>query len=454
LQGNSASTDGVYQDTGTWARGRLDLINVQDHSNSCYTLGDYQLNERTNLICSAIKASTMGVIQTTEPSYGVVAGGTGYFANNRVVNLTIESTLLIGVECVVCTNSNHFYGTVEHGAGVGITDVGGVSNIFTLDLESNAVADANISGQKEMFEGTYSLGTFNILGGGSFSTGTLDGGIYQSIVMQSGHNAWNLKGLFYNNSQTSGTVTGYTPLDCLINVQNRSPGFANITSCLGVTNSGAVIGSSATGGTLRVVGLSGASYDYTLSTAVGGELQILSSKSGAIPLIMDSLGDIGVGTNIVFPNTVGAYFGSASGSPVLVSGTPGPGKTIDGGAGVWTAYSTVPGAWTQTTPTATCQTGALTSSSTTLRVSQQGKTASFTANITLVPGTCATGLVVPLPFTPELHGVAACTNFTAGAVASGQVQGTSLYIYNATGYAPIVGTSSQEIDCTGTVETQ
>jgi hypothetical protein len=244
LQGNSNSTDGVYQDNGVIARSTVDLVNVQDQSHSCYYLSNWELSTKLNLPCSANLATVMGVSQVTQPQYGVIAGdpagfGSGFFANNRNVNVTIEGTGVIGLWCKHCTNQNNFYGTSEGTTssggtvGVGVQDYtttpDGESqgNTLVLDTESNAVADMNIGGLSENLVSQASLGPVNITGG----WGSIVGGTYQSIAFMSGHANWNVVGATYNSLQTSGAVTGYNSGDCLLGVVNRQGGTAT-NACL------------------------------------------------------------------------------------------------------------------------------------------------------------------------------------------------------------------------------
>ena len=244
LQGNSGSTDGVYQDNGVIARSTLDLINVQDQSHSCYYLSNWELSTKLNLPCSSNLASVMGVAQVTQPQYGAIAGdpsayGGGFFANNRVVNLSIEGTGVIGLWCKHCTNQNHFYGTSEGTSssggtvGVGLQDYTTLndgwsgSNTFSLDLEGNAVADANISGFSEIFLSVVDLGTFNILGG----SGSLIGGEYQTIVKSNEYAPWNFQNFYYNALQTTGTFTGYTCADTVQGVWNFVGGAISTPLC-------------------------------------------------------------------------------------------------------------------------------------------------------------------------------------------------------------------------------
>jgi hypothetical protein len=261
LQGNANSTWGVYQDNGTIARSKLEFVNVQDQNTGCYNLTSYQVNITTTLVCSSQLASIMGTPQITTPNIGASLGSTsplGFFANNRIVNMTIEGVKVTGIDCVVCTNGNHFFGTAEGttsssgSVGVGLIDNtagNGQGNTFSLDLESNAVADAQIEGLGETFLNTVSLGTFTVLSGGVVD---IWGGEYQQITLASGHIA-NIVGIVYNSLQTTGTVSGNTATDCLINVLNRVGG-ANTTTCMsGIylpLSGGAVTGSLTVSGTI------------------------------------------------------------------------------------------------------------------------------------------------------------------------------------------------------------
>lgn len=117
LQGNAAATYGIYSDT-LFARGEISIINIQDVTTACGYLADIQLMNEMNLTCSALKASLMGVAQTTTPGNGFIFGDTALpFANNRIVNVSAEGTGGIGVWCKLCSNGNVFYGTAEANAG-------------------------------------------------------------------------------------------------------------------------------------------------------------------------------------------------------------------------------------------------------------------------------------------------------------------------------------------------
>jgi len=242
-QGNSSATYGFWQDstTGALARSILTPENVQDVSVAGFYLPNYELNLLTNLNVSATLAATTGIAQTTTPQFGAILGDptvtNGFFANNRIVNLTVEGVGVIGVWCKHCTNQNHFFGTSEGTTsssgtvGVGIkdyitlNDANSTSNTFSVDMENNAVADADISGVSETFLSTISLGTFNIQGGG----GSIIGGEYQSIALSGSREPWTLSSLYYNALQKSGTLTGYSCLgggDVLTGVWNRVGGAA------------------------------------------------------------------------------------------------------------------------------------------------------------------------------------------------------------------------------------
>jgi hypothetical protein len=242
LQGNPNATDGIYQDNGIVARSRFDIINAQDFTDACFYMPNIELSEYIVLNCSAGKATIMGTPQVTTPNYGLIAGdpsmlgGVGFWANNEVATVRLEGVKLIGLWCKVCSNQNHFFGTAEEitssggTVGVGLVDASanyGQGNTFSLDLEGNAVADAQISGFGETFLSTVSLGNFVVLSGGLVN---IIGGEFQTITLNSGHNTAFIEGIYYNGASSTGTVTGYTASDCLINVQNRVGG-AVINQC-------------------------------------------------------------------------------------------------------------------------------------------------------------------------------------------------------------------------------
>jgi|ERR1039458_5790667 hypothetical protein len=114
------------------------------------------------------------------------------------------------------------------------------------------------------------------------------------------------------------------------------------------------------------------------------------------------------------------------------------------------------GAWTQTTPTPTCGSGAATSISSTVRVSQIGKTASF--NILIqdgTNGTCAGSLNVALPFTAQSRSITYCYeyNATASADLAYVLAGSSTLSVYAAGFG-FAGGNGYYITCSGVVETQ
>lgn len=237
-QGNSGATYGFWQDstTGALARSIFTPENVQDVTVAAFYLPNYELNLLTNLTASANLAVQAGVAQTTTPQYGVILGDpavtNGFFSNNRVVNLTIEGETLLGVWCKRCQNQNHFFGTAENvtsssgTVGVGLKDYTTVNdnwssaNTFSLDLEGNGVADADISGTSETFLSNISLGTFNIQGGG----GAIVGGEYQTVALSGSREPWSLTNFYYNAEQTSGTVSGYACTDVVSGLWNRVGG--------------------------------------------------------------------------------------------------------------------------------------------------------------------------------------------------------------------------------------
>jgi hypothetical protein len=269
LQGNPNATDGLYQDNSVVARGHIDIINAQDYTDACFYLPNVELSEYLVLNCSARKAVVMGTPQVTTPNYGLIAGdpdmlgGTGFFANNRVVTVSLEGTQLIGLWCKICSNQNHFFGTSEGTTsssgtvGVGLVDGAagnGQGNTFSMDFEGNALADTQISGFGETFLSTVSLGNFTVLSGGFVD---IFGGEYQQITLNSGHSQATIEGIFYNSEQTSGTITGNTTADCIINAENRVGG-AVTNDCLGglyfPLSGGTITGNIKIDGSTQIIG--------------------------------------------------------------------------------------------------------------------------------------------------------------------------------------------------------
>jgi hypothetical protein len=235
LQGNANSTWGVYQDNGILAHSIIDLLNVQDQNTGCFYMADFEISRKANFICSSILAQTMGVVQTTRPKYGLIAGDptafhAGYFANNAVVNLTIEGPSLIGLWCKHCTVSNHFFGTTEDVSssggtvGVGVQDYGTAAdgessgNTFEMDSEANVVSDINAGGFGDVFQNSV-VNNFTAIVNGF---GTIIGGVYNNITLAAGHGAWTLIGPTYNSTQNGGTFLDATPsLTTTMFMQNR-----------------------------------------------------------------------------------------------------------------------------------------------------------------------------------------------------------------------------------------
>ncbi len=234
LQGNPSSTWGVYQDNGTVARSKLEFVNVQDQATGCYYLRNYELSVGSTFVCSSNQATVTGTPQVTQPQYGLIAGSispVGFFANNRMVNVTLEGVGVIGLWCVHCTNGNYFFGTAEGVSsssgtvGVGLQDYTTVNdaesngNVFAIDVEADAVADANISGFSETLLGMNGGSLVNINGG----NGVIVGGNYQTIAMNSSlTQGWSLINPTYNQAQTTGAITGLNPLtDLEMGAKNR-----------------------------------------------------------------------------------------------------------------------------------------------------------------------------------------------------------------------------------------
>lgn len=230
LQGNASATHNIYS-SALIARSTFRILEAQDVTTACFELQNFEL-DNLDLSCSTNKATTMGVAQTTVPQSGLIAGGdiTHFFANNRIVKITMEGVSGSGLWCKHCTNFNHFVGTSE-GNAVGITtDPNSSGNIYALDLESNSSADANIGSYSETFVGMTSLGTFNALSG---SGGSMTG-LYQTVNLQAGHASWIAQNVIYNSVQTSGTFTGMNPLlDVIVNVCNRVGGVCLPGSTIG-----------------------------------------------------------------------------------------------------------------------------------------------------------------------------------------------------------------------------
>ena len=154
----------------------------------------------------------------------------GYFANNAVVNLTIEGPSLIGLWCKHCTVSNHFFGTTEDVSssggtvGVGVQDYGTAAdgessgNTFEMDSEANGVSDINAGGFGDVFQNSV-VNNFTAIVNGF---GTIIGGVYNNITLAAGHGAWTLIGPTYNSTQTGGTFLDATPsLTTTMFMQNR-----------------------------------------------------------------------------------------------------------------------------------------------------------------------------------------------------------------------------------------
>ena len=137
--------------------------------------------------------------------------------------------------------------------------------------------------------------------------------------------------------------------------------------------------------------------------------------------------------------------------PSITDGT----ATLTGGvlSGATIAFP----AWTQTTPTPSCQTGTPTTLTSTLRVSQEGKTAFVNFMITDTSnGTCAGAVYIPVPFTAESNSELACGSYNGVAVVSGIggiTLGTSEFTTTLSTGATWAGTGNNII-CSGVVETR
>jgi hypothetical protein len=315
LQGNPNATDGIYQDNSEVARGRIDIINAQDYTDACFYLPSVQLSDYLDLNCSSQKALVMGTPQVTTPKYGLIAGdpnmlgGTGFFANNRVVTLSLEGVQLIGLWCKICTNQNHFFGTSEHTSssngtvGVGLVDGAagaGQGNTFSMDFEGNSVADTQISGFGETFLSTVSLGDFTVLSGGLVN---IFGGEYQQITLNSGHFQATIEGIFYNSLSSKsnpGTIIGNTSADCVLNAINRVGG-AVTNNCLGGLYfpliGGTITGNTLIDGNAQIIG--NLPIGGILST--GGAATAEASNGDAVLANANSLRASSSANNATFP---------------------------------------------------------------------------------------------------------------------------------------------------------
>jgi hypothetical protein len=113
------------------------------------------------------------------------------------------------------------------------------------------------------------------------------------------------------------------------------------------------------------------------------------------------------------------------------------------------------GAWSQTTPTSTCQGGSGTLVST-LRSNVVGKSAAFNVvvNVTSV-GTCSGALQVPMPFTSNSYATSACYSQAVGGYSgTGTLTpgGTTLFISRYDGGS--LAATGANVICSGIVEAQ
>lgn len=229
LQGNANSTYGLYSDT-TIARGRIQLINVQDQNTACVYaggVGSWELMDQVELSCSSIKAKVMGTPQTTVPANGLILGDTGAsFANNRTVKVTAEGiTSGIGVWCKYCFEAL-ILGTGEDSAtGLQVEKLSSNNTFVGFDAESNTTQDVLEKGVTDIYLSTTSTGIFNF--SGAFHP-ELIGGLFNTITDEGASVGINAHDLRYNEAGTGTVNVNGTGLGAqFVNVLNGTTPFIN-----------------------------------------------------------------------------------------------------------------------------------------------------------------------------------------------------------------------------------
>lgn len=97
------------------------------------------------------------------------------------------------------------------------------------------------------------------------------------------------------------------------------------------------IGNTSSGGTLKLIGKTGTSLDYTIDTATGGYLRFKSASATATPFVITSSGNIGIGTSSpIYALDVSGIIsaaqqpGSTSSAMIIVNQ-----KNVAGSYGAW-----------------------------------------------------------------------------------------------------------------------